>query len=40
MYPGMPHAFYVYPNLQPSVEYADAVVKWMAAIEADQSLQA
>ncbi|VUC23915.1 unnamed protein product [Clonostachys rosea] len=39
-YPGMPHAFYVYPNLQPSMEYTDAVVEWMAAIEADHLLKA
>ncbi|KAH8714616.1 lipase esterase family protein [Ilyonectria robusta] len=29
IYPGMPHAFYVYPDLEPSVEYFEAMVDWI-----------
>ncbi|KAJ9145078.1 Lipase esterase family protein [Pleurostoma richardsiae] len=29
VYPGMPHAFYVYPELKSSVEYFQAIVDWI-----------
>ncbi|CAK7232066.1 hypothetical protein SCUCBS95973_008136 [Sporothrix curviconia] len=32
IYPGMPHAFYVYPDLEPSQQYFDTVVEWIASL--------
>ena len=32
VYPGMPHAFYVYPNLAPSTEYFQTIVQWISGI--------
>ncbi|CAK7234688.1 hypothetical protein SBRCBS47491_009033 [Sporothrix bragantina] len=32
VYPGMPHAFYVYPDLAPSRQYFDTVVEWIASL--------
>ncbi|KAH7134491.1 lipase esterase family protein [Dactylonectria estremocensis] len=29
VYPGMPHAFYIYPNLEPSREYFQTMIDWM-----------
>ncbi|KAL1888132.1 hypothetical protein Sste5346_009742 [Sporothrix stenoceras] len=29
IYPGMPHAFYVYPNLTPSADYFETTVQWI-----------
>ncbi|KAH7385685.1 lipase esterase family protein [Pyrenochaeta sp. MPI-SDFR-AT-0127] len=29
VYPGMPHAFYIYPDLGPSVEYLETMVQWI-----------
>ncbi|OAL53562.1 lipase esterase family protein [Pyrenochaeta sp. DS3sAY3a] len=32
IYPGMPHAFYVYPDLGPSIEYFETMVGWIDEI--------
>lgn len=32
VYPGMPHAFYVYPDLEPSIEYLESMVEWIDKI--------
>ncbi|CAK7205367.1 hypothetical protein SEUCBS139899_008137 [Sporothrix eucalyptigena] len=35
VYPGLPHAFYVYPDLEPSQQYFDAVTEWIAGLKKD-----
>lgn len=29
VYPGLPHAFYVYADMEPSVTYCKTVVEWI-----------
>ncbi|KAJ3530541.1 hypothetical protein NM208_g9281 [Fusarium decemcellulare] len=41
LYPGLPHAFYIYPNLEPSIEYLESMVEWIDKIlhNTDQAAQ-
>lgn len=32
VYPGMPHAFYSYPDLQPSIDYIESMVEWFEKV--------